>query len=115
MQFLINLGPLSGAPYTSKSKAMSLSSPVTTGPPAGQPLTGQSPADGPTHTCTQQTEAGFAVAVGQEGGGAIPDGSTLFRDDIFEATCQKMHSKNEAWVVKDKMKKETCLVSCSCS
>jgi len=31
---------------------------------------------------------------------AVPDGS-LFRDDIFESTCQKIHNKNEARVIQD--------------
>lgn len=43
-------GPYPGAAYSSGSQAMSLSSPVTTGPPVSQPLTGQSPIDSPAHT-----------------------------------------------------------------
>jgi len=35
-----------------------------------------------------------------EGAASTPDGS-LFRDDIFESTCQKIHNRNEARVIQD--------------
>ncbi|KAK4667998.1 uncharacterized protein QC764_702810 [Podospora pseudoanserina] len=43
-------GPYPGQPYTGEPQSMSLSSPVTTGPPGTQVIAGQSPIDSPAHT-----------------------------------------------------------------
>lgn len=43
-------GPYPGQPYTGEPQPMSLSSPVTTGPPGTQVIAGQSPIDSPAHT-----------------------------------------------------------------
>jgi hypothetical protein len=43
-------GPYPGSAYTGEPQAMSLSSPVTTGPPGNQAIAGQSPIDNVTHT-----------------------------------------------------------------
>ncbi len=43
-------GPYPGGGYTSEPQPMSLTSPVTTGPPGGQQLAGQSQMDGTVHT-----------------------------------------------------------------
>ncbi|AEO58143.1 hypothetical protein MYCTH_101394 [Thermothelomyces thermophilus ATCC 42464] len=43
-------GPYPGPPYTGESQPLSLSSPVTTGPPGNQPLAGQSPIENAAHT-----------------------------------------------------------------
>jgi len=39
-------GPYPGSAYNGEPQPMSLSSPTTTGPPANQPVTNQSPVDG---------------------------------------------------------------------
>lgn len=43
-------GPYPGPPYTGESQPISMSSPVTTGPPGSQPLAGQSPVENPAQT-----------------------------------------------------------------
>ncbi|KAL2164039.1 hypothetical protein VTH06DRAFT_3253 [Thermothelomyces fergusii] len=43
-------GPYPGPPYANESQPLSLSSPVTTGPPGSQQLAGQSPIGNPAHT-----------------------------------------------------------------
>ncbi|KAH6624214.1 hypothetical protein B0J18DRAFT_171173 [Chaetomium sp. MPI-SDFR-AT-0129] len=43
-------GPYPGASYTSDPQPMSLSSPVTSAPPGGQPITGQPPIENTGHT-----------------------------------------------------------------
>jgi hypothetical protein len=43
-------GPYPGPAYTSEPQPMSISSPVTTGPPGGHQIAGQSPIDGTAHT-----------------------------------------------------------------
>ena len=43
-------GPYPGPAYAGEPQPMSLSSPVTTGPPGGQSIAGQSPIDNVAHT-----------------------------------------------------------------
>jgi hypothetical protein len=43
-------GPYPGPTYAGEPQPMSLSSPVTTGPPGGQPIAGQSPIDNVAHS-----------------------------------------------------------------
>jgi hypothetical protein len=43
-------GPYPGPAYAGEPQPMSLSSPVTTGPPGNQPLAGQSPIENVAHT-----------------------------------------------------------------